>query len=1032
MKTRSVSPLSVARTSVLWLAAWLVWSAVAAAQLTTGTILGTVADQTGAALPGATVTIKRVETGTTRTLVTDERGRYRAPELDPGNYEVTAELQGFQTSVRRGLQLTLGQELVVNITLSLGQIAEQIVVTEAAPLVETTRATVAYLVDDKQIRELPLNGRDFSQLTLLQPGVVATPTTARALDRGMGTQVSVAGARPNQISYLLDGADVNTLGNQSPGSAAGGLLGVETVREFQVLVNNYSAEYGRSAGGIVSAVTRSGTNELRGALFEFHRNDALEARNFFDPPDEPKPSFTRNQFGGYAGGPIKRDRIFFFGSYEGLRQERGLTRIARVPSRATRNRPDIHPAIRPYLALYPLPNGPETGASGLFITSTTEPTRENYFVTKIDYTVSAKDSLSVRYTFDDATVKSPDSMVLFAVNRHSRSQHFLAEHKRLFSSRLLSVTRVAWNKPFIEELSEDLIPIDPSLFFFPGAPKLGVINVSGLDTLGPDQETPSFFDYKSLQIAGTLTWTPGRHAIKFGGSFQRWFNDQDSIFTPGGNFRFNSIDDFVLNRADRFEGAVPGSTTARRWRQNLIGLFVQDDIAATSRLTLNLGLRYEFFTVPVELDGKMARLENIMDPAVKVGGPIFKNPSLRNFAPRVGFAWDLTGDGKTSLRGGGGYFYEPILGNVYRTYGNRMPPFFQAANVRRPAFPNPFGGVLVVRNRLDLFEYDPENPLRLQYNLTLQREILPQTVVTVGYIGSRGYHQIRNVEANQAIPQILPDGRYFFPAGQGRRNPNFESMRLRTTDGNSWYNGLIVAASRRFSGGLMLQASYTWGKSLDEGSLAVGSADFANDAQPRYAYDRTDNKGPSSFDIRHNFVFNYTYELPFGQGLTGVKGALARGWQLSGIVTARTGVPFTPLLGFDRARALPRSGGGGQRPSWAPGRNASNAILGSPERYFDPTAFVLPEAGFFGDVGRNVLTGPGFATWDMAVFKNFQLRGSARLQIRIEAFNLTNRANFGLPSATVFDSRGLVESAGEITETLGTARQVQLGIKLEF
>jgi hypothetical protein len=322
----------------------------------------------------------------------------------------------------------------------------------------------------------------------------------------------------------------------------------------------------------------------------------------------------------------------------------------------------------------------------------------------------------------------------------------------------------------------------------------------------------------------------------------------------------------------------------------------------------------------------------------------------------------------------------------------------------------------------------------VQYSLTLQRELLPQTVVSVGYIGSRGYHQVRNVEANQSIPEILPDGRYFFP-GPGtppRRNRNFESIRLRTTDGNSWYNGLTLGVSKRFSKGLQLQGAYTFGRSSDEGSQAIGSGDFSNSFQPRYAYDRHDNYGRSDFDIRHNFVFNYGYELPFAKGLTGLAGALADGWQVSGILTIRSGVPFSPVLGFDRARARPRSGGAGQRPNWAPGYDRGTVIVGEPQLYFDPSAFSLPDAGFFGDVQRNALEGPGYASWDMAVFKNVRMGSRYRLQFRVEAFNLLNRANFGLPAATVFNSAGRVENAGEITSIVGTARQVQLGLKLEF
>jgi hypothetical protein len=1006
------------------------------AQATGGTIAGMVFDESNAGVPGATVTIRQTETDARRVLVTDGQGRYSAPALEPGPYEITAELTGFQTTVRKDVTLSVGQTLAVNVTMKVGGLETRVVVTEQLSLVETTKSGVAALVDQKQIRELPLNGRDFSQLALLQTGVLATPTTSRSVDRGMGTQVAVAGARPNQISYLLDGTDVNTQGNQSPGSAAGGMLGVETVREFQILVNSYSAEYGRSAGGIVSAVTRSGTNTLHGAGFEFHRNDALDAKTFFDPPDEPKPPFTRNQYGGYAGGPVKRDRMFFFGSYEGLRQDLTETQIVRVPSRATRARTDIHPTIVPYLALYPLPNGEETGATGVYTHTLTEPIKEDYFVGKIDHTFSNADSMSVRYVHDEASQTQANALGQWANVQRTRNQFLTAEHKHVFTSRLLNVVRVAYNRPYEETVSQMNIPDVPALYFIPGT-RIGGIGVSGIAGLGPDSETPSFFDYKSFQIYDNVTYATGRHTFKTGMNFIRWLNDQDAAFQFGGSYAFTSLDEFIRGQANTFEGTVPGSTTDRKWRQSLFGFFVQDDFTVSNRLTMNMGVRYEFITEPTEVNDRVAHMVTVLDPAPTVGYPLFKNPSLQNFAPRLGIAWDVFGDGRTSLRGGAGMFHEPILGNYYRTYGNRTPPFMQQANIARPPFPNPFGGTLTPLNRLDLFVFDPENPMRVQYNLTLQRQVLSGTVVTVGYIGSRGYHQVRNVEANQSIPIIQPDGSYFFPTSATggnppRRNPNFESIRLRTTDGNSWYNGLTASVVKRFSRGLQLQGSYTFGKSIDQGSQAIGSADFSNSFQPRYAYDLDDNKGRSDFDIRHNFVFNYTWELPLADNAKGLAAALAQGWQVSGIVTLRSGVPFTPQLGFDRARARPRSGGGGQRPSWAPGYDRDNVILGGSDHYFDPNAFVLPAAGTFGDVERNALEGPGFATWDMAVFKNLRFNGKYRAQLRFEMFNALNRTNFSLPASTVFNSGGRIENAGEITGISGTARQMQLGLKFDF
>jgi Carboxypeptidase regulatory-like domain/TonB dependent receptor-like, beta-barrel len=1011
--------------ALLWLTA-----AVAAAQGTTGSISGFVVDASKAALPGATVTVKDVETGQARAITTDAQGRFRADALAPGQYDVTVELSSFRTAEYGNITVSVGQAVVLNVEMTIGGMSERVVVTGESPMVSLTQSSVTALVDQTQIKELPLNGRDFSQLTLLQLGVTASPSTSQQVDRGMGTQVSIAGARPNQISYQLDGTDANTQGNGSPGSAAGGLLGVDTVREFQVLVNNYSAEYGRSTGGIVTAITRSGTNALRGSVFEFNRDSRFDSRTFFDPVDQPIPELNRNQFGGNFGGPVVKDRTFFFGSYEGLRQDRGTTTIATVPSRATRARPDLSAVTKPYLLLYPEPNGRETGATGLYTVESVSPTRENFALGKIDHTFSQSQSVSVRYSWDKARVNIDQAIPFWTTETRTKTQSIVGEHKWLVTSSLLNIAKVAWNQAFESTDNLENRTFDPSLFFVPGT-RFGNISVSGINAIGPDTNTPTFVDLKSLQFIDNFTWSRGAHNIKTGVSITHYMNDQDSSFDFGGNYSFTSLENFVLNRPGTYEGQAQGSTTARRWRQNLIGLYAQDDWSVTRGLTLNLGMRYEFITVPHELDGREARMPDLQAANTIAGGPIFKNPSLKNFAPRGGVAWNVTGDGKNVIHGGAGMFFEPILSNIYRAYGNRTPPYYNIINPSPPTFPNPPTSGSSSLLRLDLVEYDLDNPYRVQWNVTYQRELAGRTVATVGFVGSRGYNQIRNVEYNQAIPTVQADGSYFFPVGSTRRNPNFGSMRLRITDGLSWYRGLVAGASRRFSDGLSMQVSYTLGKSEDLGSQAVGSGDFDNSFQPAYAFDPESNKGLSDFDIRHNFVFNSTWELPFGKSLSGVAAGFARGWQLSTIVAVRSGIPFSPVLGFDRARALPRSGGAGQRPNLVSGCSL-NPVLGGAARYFDTDCFELPAAGTLGNVPRNTLIGPGYGSLDMAVFKNFTFGGGRRLQLRAEAFNVTNHVNFGLPASTVFNSAGRVANAGLITTIVGTARQFQFGAKLEF
>jgi hypothetical protein len=1003
-------------------------AAPAVAQGTTGSISGFITDDTHAALPGATVTVRHIDTDQKRVVVTDGAGRFRAQELAPGRYEVAVELQGFRTARTPPFALTVGQDATVNLQMKVGGLDEQVTVTGEATQVNMRQSSVAMLVDEKQIRELPLNGRDFSQLTLLQPGVTASPSTQQQVDRGMGTQVSIAGARPNQISYQLDGTDANTQGNGSPGSAAGGLLGVETVREFQVLVNNYSAEYGRSTGGIVTAVTRSGTNAVRGTAFEFTRNSRFDSRTYFDDPSQDLPPLKRNQFGGILGGPIVKEKTFFFGSYEGLRQDRGVTTIATVPSRATRARTDISPVTLPYLMLYPEPNGRETGATGIYSVQITSPTHEDYAIGKIDHTLSPAHSLAVRYSWDKAQVDQDQPIPLWTTDTRTQSQSVVAEHKWIVRSNILNVLKAAWNRAYEATANIENVAFDPQLFFVPNT-RFGNISVSGINALGPDTNTPTFVDLKSLQFIDNFTWARGSHNLKAGVSFTHYMNDQDSSFDYGGNYSFTSLENFLQNRPGTYEGQAPGSTTDRRWRQNLIGLYAQDDWSARRNLTLNLGVRYEFITTPHELSGRMASMPDLQAANTVSGGDIFKNPSLKNVAPRAGFAWDMTGDGRNALHGGAGLFFEPILGNVYRAYGNRTPPYYNLINPANPTFPTPPTSGTSSLLRLDLVEYGLKNPYRVQYNLTYQRELAGRTIVTGGFVGSRGYSQIRNVEYNQSIPIVQPDGSYFFPSAT-RRNPYFGSMRLRTSDGLSWYKGLIAGASRRFSGGVAMQASYTLGKSEDLGSQSIGSADFDNSFQPRYAFDRMDNLGPSDFDIRHNFAFNAMWEIPAGN-LDGVAGAIAGGWQLSSILALRSGIPFTPVLGSDRARAAPRSGGAGQRPDLVSGCSL-NPVLGGAEMYFDVNCFSLPAVGTFGNVPRNTITGPGFASWDMAFFKNIPFANGRRIQLRVEGFNLTNHVNFGLPQTTVFNASGRVANAGQITSIAGTARQWQFGAKVEF
>lgn len=1021
---------------------------VVAAQSTAAKVLGTVRDESGAVLPGVTVTATNAETRLARTTTTDGSGRYSLSGLPPGSYELRTELSGFQIDVRAGLSLTVGQEAVLDFVMKVGELTEELTVTGAAPLVNTTTGGVSGLVDDRQIRELPLNGRSFAELALLQTGVSRFSNTTVGPIGGRGIKMTVAGARISSNSFLLDGTDINDGYNNTPGSVAGVLLGVETVREFRVNTSSYSAEYGRSGGAVINAVTKSGTNQLRGGGWEFFRNSALDAKNFFDPPGRPIPPFTRNQFGFTLGGPIKKDRTFFFGGYEGLRERLSLSQVATVPNRDARNGilpggqvVQVNQTIRPYLDLYPLPNGRDFGdgtAEVLF--SQRQPTDEDFFVTKIDHTFSDRDSLLVRYTFDDGSVPRPLDFPIFVSAEDSRNQYVTVEEKRIFSSRLLNTFRFGFNR---SRSDANFALIEPGAASLPEAiPGRGripdLISQFGLSPFPHDDSRPfpALNRLNLFEFSNDVNFDLGRHALKFGGIVKNFHYDITQGFRMEGTFAFSSLRDFLEARPFNFVGTSPDSDPLRNWRQKLFGFYVQDNYRWRDNLTLNLGLRYEFQTVPTEVNGKIWNLRNPLDTQTTQGDPFFKNPSLKNFAPRVGFAWDASGDQKTALRGGFGIFHDQMSVPFYLTTSFQTP-LFTINVVPRPPFPRPFEGGTVVRVPvLQPIEFDTlRTPYRMQYNLTLEREIMSNTTVSVGYVGSLGRHLGRVRDVNAVNPDILPDGRPSFPAGRPRPNRTFGSIAIKSTDANSAYDSLQLGLVRRFDEGLRFQISYTWSKCLDDSSVLLRN-DADNSGQLALDKDRrTLDRGLCSFDLRHNFTSNFSYELPFGRELTGLAAHIAKGWQLSGIVTLNSGNPFTVINGFDQSRSKPGEVAT-DRPNLRAGAT-NNPVLGDPAQYFDPRAFELQAPGFYGNLGRNTLIGPGLATVDALLVKTFDVAPGKVVQFRAEMFNLFNRPNFEAPNQrarTVFvDGQGRVNgSAGRLTRTVTTSRQIQFGLKVLF
>jgi hypothetical protein len=563
-----------------------------------------------------------------------------------------------------------------------------------------------------------------------------------------------------------------------------------------------------------------------------------------------------------------------------------------------------------------------------------------------------------------------------------------------------------------------------------GLPDLGS-SVTGISSILTRPRRHTLNDYQFSQ-EGTLI--RGAHAFRFGGGYDRVQLNQLADVAVAGSVRFDSLADFFAARPRNGDFMVPGSDTVRGWRQHQFFFYLQDEWRAARRLNVTLGVRYETYTVPDEVNGKIATFRDpLSDPQVTVGGPLFQNPSRENFAPRTALAWDIFGTGKTVLRAGGGIFFDLIGNRDIVVPGNRMPPFFQRATPNAPPFPNitagPPGGINISPDTLEFYMHQP---YAAQFQLRLQQQIGPDTVVQIGYAGARGVHLMGQVtNANTTRPQYLPDGRLFFPANGPRMNPNFETIIVHRPHFDSSYHALILSGQRRFRHGVQFQFKYGWGKSLDNNSLTITQSDFGNAEGIPTVFNYRANRGPSDYDLRHDFAVNFSWQLPGPSA--GIAKAVFGGWEVHGLMTARSGQYLSPQLGFDRARLRPSSSDQGQRPD-STGRPAGDVVVGLPERWFDPVAFTLPEAGFLGNLGRNTVQGPGLVSLDTAVQKYIWKRERHSLRLRVEAFNLPNRPNFAIPSdLKLFNNQGQrLPTAGRITNTTTSSRQIQLAMRFSF
>jgi hypothetical protein len=1044
------------------------------AQVGTGTISGTVTDPSAAALAGAAVSIRNVLTGTVMTVTTNAHGLYEAPDLVVGTYDVQAQASGFQTHVSKGVVLSVGSNPIVDFALTVGTASETVTVNETPSQVQTTSAEISAFVGQRQMEDLPLNGRNFEQLILLAPGVQTITSGAQTSFYGRAPGYSIAGSRPEGQDLLLDGAEIQGFwGHGAGNSIIGTSLGVEAIGEFQLLTNSYSARFGGS-GSVMNATTRSGTNHYHGEVYDFLRNSAFDARNYFNTTNFPQDPFRQNQFGGTLGGPIKTDRMFFFVNYEGIRQLLGSTVLPTVPDALARQgivpcsvAPDLpcgtsgtavvplNPASQAILNLYPAvgPGSTELGGGiAQIVLRGTQPANEDYVNTRVDYTLSPTNSAFVRYVFDNGSLTEPfaSPLGLYPEQSQGRNQYLTIGDRGSLSSSLANDARFSFVRT---KMRAFVTNTNPALAFFASYGETrqdGSINVPGISGIGPSAFTPDYEIQNNYMLNDDVFLTHGTHSFEFGLGFLRQQSPLSNGFFDDQGWSFPNLESFLEGKEVRptdptitLLGALPGKdNSSRSFREVDITPYFQDNWKVSPRLTLNLGLRWEYVSNPVEIHNELCAFINITNPATTGCTPVSHvfqyNPSLKNFDPRVGVAWDPFPDHKTSIRAGSGLFHDPIQVRTYHPAYLFAGPYQTGVAVCvyfvPCSYPVPFAGITVPIPTIgEALEYNPQvSPFLWQYNLSVQRELRGGTVITAAYVGSHGYHLLVQNDLNPPIPQTVNGEPYYLNAV--RANPTLGALSFNRPVGPSWYNSLQLYATHNFSKGLIFQAAYTYSRCIDEGShsTALENTNDPDQAQSN-PYDLAADKGRCDFDIMHNFVGNALYMLPFEGG------RLTKGWQIGGIASARSGSPFTVIDGFDQVGLNNAAGGQGpdERPNLVAG-HSNNPVLRNVNQWYDSSAFALQTAGFLGDLGRNTLVGPRYVEIDTSLVKDTSIGEGKMLELRAEAFNLFNHANFGLPNQTLYTAvsasgAGVVNpTAGQITNTVGTSRELQFAVKFKF
>ena len=925
--------------------------------------------------------------------------------------------------------------------------------------------STASQINESQLIGLPLNGRSYSQLATLQSGI-SNPSSASASRGTSGGGLNVVGGRSTSNSFLLDGTNIMNAENQVPRSAAGVQLGSDAVLQVQVFSANYGADYGRGSGGVLNSITRSGTSEFHGNLFEYFRNSKLDARNFFDFGPKPPP-FKRNQFGFTLTGPIKQEKTFFMVGFEAMRDRLSESNIDYFLDKQARlgiitetdgsiTKVDVNPDVVPYLELIPIPKGQPIGRGiAEYEGVRFLPTDESFFTVRVDHKISDRDSFFTRYTFDDATSISSQGAVDFTLLNESRQQYLTLVESHIFSPSLLTSLRFGYTRPVIATDNLSTIDIPTSLYFVPGAPKFGTLRLPGMTGFGHNLVAPETNTGNTFQFAGDLLVARGAHAIKTGMELHRYRWDTSSSWNQGGSWVFNSLESFLKGGGPgtSLTVALPGSDNSRAFRQSLVGLYVQDSYRMRSNLQVNMGLRYEFATLIHDTQGRTASLPDpIRDSQMRVGPFLDHNPSLRNFAPRLGITWAPAAAPNTVITTGFGIYYDQLLEYVVDARKNSTPfytvvvkqnftyspppdTFLNALKAAAGGTPSNLAQVLDDSNLT--------TPMVLRYNFSIQHPLPGEWRAQASYVGARGNHLFRTYERNLApIPVVQPDGSLFFPpydpkGPDNRVNPAFGAITMLGSDAQSFYNSLQLSLSKRSSQGNSVQASYTLSKSIDDASSSGGDT-VESTTSSQYGLMRFLDRSLSDFDIGHRFVVSYFYNLPFGQGRTwlnsGLLSSIFEGWRVGGIMSFRTGTPYSIEVRLRKDGYLFSA----TRPNLVPGRS-NNPVIGERLKYFDPTAFSAPPKGTLGNLGRNTVIGPSQFNMDISLQKEFSIDSRRRLEFRAEVFNLPNHTNFNrTTSSTVVvftgdpDNPKASPNAGRLDQTSSTARQIQFALRLSF